>query len=75
MPSLTYSALFGDRTRKIYINQVNGAQGYHVFIDDLYQGAVLLVNGKLEAHMVPRTDLSGDDVAAMLEVIDAEFGK
>lgn len=73
MPSLTYRALFGSRTRTIYINQVNGGQGYHVFLDDLYQGAVHLIQGKLEARMVPKTELSGDDVSAMLEVIENEF--
>lgn len=72
MSSLTYPATFGNQTRTVEIREVQG--GWQVFLDNYYQGAVHLVDGELIMAPSRASGLQGDDIAAILEVIELEFG-
>jgi hypothetical protein len=72
MPSLTYSATFGHQVKTVRIYEVKGGQGWHVLIDNYYQGDVQRVGGELVFHPTQLCQLQGDDVAAMLEVMEGE---
>lgn len=73
MPSLSYSATFGDQVKTIDITQISGSGGeatWHVFIDRMYQGIVIRKEGELVYHPGPGSRLQGDDIGAMLEVVN-----
>lgn len=71
MPSLTYSATFGNQTKTVEIREVQGA--WQVFLDDYYQGAVNRLGTELVMNPSQASGLQGDDIAAILEMVEREF--
>lgn len=68
MPSLTYSATFGNQTRTVEIREVQGA--WQVFLDDYYQGAVNWLGTELVMNPSHASGLQGDDIGVILEIIE-----
>lgn len=76
MPSLTYPATISGIPHQVKIADVHGAAGlYHVYLDDFFIGSIERKGSGLVPHIDGRTGLAGDDVAAIIEVIEKEFGE
>ena len=73
MRSLTYPAAFPDRFRTVKIVELSGGHGWQLYLDDYYQGVIHLVRGELVAHLSLPVELQGDDIGAVMEVINKEF--
>lgn len=74
MRSISYPATFPDGIRMVKIVELRGGHGWQIIIDDYYQGVIHLVRGELVAHLSLPIELSGDDIGALLEVVEREFG-
>ncbi|HEY4337327.1 MAG TPA: hypothetical protein VGM89_15560 [Puia sp.] len=71
--SLTYRATFGLETRTIEIERIAGAGGeatWNVFVDRYFVASIQMAAGEIRVRPLPRSWLSGDDVAALIEVME-----
>lgn len=69
--TIEYAATIGQQVKRIKISDINGAEGWHVYLDAYYQGSVDRVRGVLVAHFNDK--LQGDDIAAILEVVERNW--
>lgn len=75
MPSLTYPASFGQQVKIVKIVQLQeGINDYQVFVDNYYWGKVQKIRREWTMYMTPKTELTGDDIVAIFEVVEREFG-
>lgn len=73
MRSISYPATFPGGIRMVKIVELRGGQGWQFYFGDYYQGTIHLVRGELVAHLSLPVELSGDDIGALLGVIEKEF--
>jgi hypothetical protein len=75
---LSYPASFGSETKIIEISPVMGTgteATWFVFIDRYFHGSVTRVGGELVYHPGAGIALQGDDVGALLEVVEMDTNK
>lgn len=77
MPSFTYPATISSIPHQVKISAISGAARtlYHVFVDNYFIGSIERTESGLVSHIEGRAGLSGDDVAAILEVVEKELGE
>jgi len=64
---------FGNQPRNVKITQPLGSGGgYHLFIDNYFQGSILPQDGKLVAHLNQRSIITVDDLEVIFEIIGAK---
>lgn len=68
MTDITFTASFGDLQKKVRITAPLGAGlVYHVYIDNFYAGQIIQVEGKWTMQTGANSDLTVDDVQAIVE--------
>lgn len=67
MPS--YSTTINGKIHQVDIDEIHGAGAgtWHVLVDRLYQGAIVLKEGKLEFLPGPGCKLQGEEIAGLLD--------
>jgi hypothetical protein len=70
MDSIEFDAPFGDKTRHVKLSSNSGGDGYQILIDNYYHGVIRKVNGQWRAHLNDKSELTGDDIAALIETIE-----
>jgi hypothetical protein len=74
MPSLSYPASFGLKTKTIEITPVMGTgeqATWHVYVDRYFAASVSWAGDEILVHPAPGTWMSGDDIGALREVVEA----
>jgi hypothetical protein len=72
--SIKFKAPFGDERKDIMLgNPHGGSEGYQVYIDDYYQGTIVLRDGQWIGHLNDRSELTIDDIQILGERIE-RFG-
>lgn len=73
MRSISYPAVLGDQEKTVKVVELTGGHGWQIFIDNYYQGVIHLIGGEMVAHLALPIELAGDDIGALMEVIETEF--
>lgn len=75
MPSITFTAHYGDKTKQVKISLVHGTGGnYDLMIDKFYRGQLYIVKGKWAFSANVYGDISGDDITVLLGIMEDEVG-
>lgn len=71
MTTIEFTATFGHVRKTVRLVQpAGGVGGYQVFIDKIYQGMIVKPQGEWVGHLNPASQLTGDDIGVIGEVID-----
>lgn len=72
MTTIEFTATFGHVKKTVRLTQPSGgAGGYQLFVDDFYQGMIVKIKGEWVGHLNPASQLTGDDIMAIGEIIDS----
>lgn len=72
MNAIEFTATFGRVRKTVKLREPSGgAGGYQLFIDDFYQGMIVKIKGEWVGHLNPASQLTGDDIMAIGEIIDS----
>jgi hypothetical protein len=73
MKTIEFDAPLGNRTMQVkLVSNDYGGGGYQILIDKYYHGEIVFLNGTWQAHLNAKSDLTGDDIAILGEVIENE---
>lgn len=73
MPSSTFSITLNNHLRKIEIYQVQGGDGWYVLVDNYLQAMIYIMGGKLLIYPNRGCELSGDDLAGIVDAVGREM--
>lgn len=74
MTSIEFTAAFVHVQKTVRLTQPSGgAGGYQIFIDKVYQGMIVKINGEWVGHLNPASWLTGDDIGVIGEVIESHI--
>lgn len=73
--TIEFRATFGHVKKTVRLTHPSGgAGGYQIFIDKVYQGMIVKINGEWVGHLNPASWLIGDDIGVLGEVIEGWGG-
>ena len=71
MMKIEFETPFGDETKKIkLVSNDYGGGGYQILINNYYDGEIFWRDGTWQAHLSPKTILTGDDITILGEIIE-----
>jgi hypothetical protein len=71
MKKIEFKASFGNKKKAVEIIQPAGAGGlYQILIDRYYHGTMNKINGEWVAHLNRNSELTGDDVQIIIDLLE-----
>jgi hypothetical protein len=72
---IVFTATYGDEEKTVRLFAPAGSgDGYHVYIDKLYNGTVVKIRGEWVGHLNENSDLITADFEILGDIIDAHLG-
>jgi hypothetical protein len=76
MKKIEIEASFGNKKKAVQIVQPAGAGGlYQILISNYYHGTVSKINGEWVAHLNAKSELTGDDIQIITDLIEKNAEK
>jgi len=71
MPSIQFTAYYGDETKLVELPYLHGGY-YHIYIDKFYQGQIHKRNGKWTVLLQDPTSMTIDDIQILQDMVERQ---